>query len=268
VDGLVTISAAMTSWAQEEARRLGRQVDVCEVPVLTDTDEQAPEPYPDGPPRVVFAGSPAYDETMRFIFAAMQTVWERFTDCTLVVTGVNPGEPAARWLVREASRGPALAARAATNGNLDERIELPGYLSRAELLHEYASARALLLPLFDDVRSTYRFPTKLGEYLASARPVVGSDAGELRRYLRDGETAYLAPAGDVEAFAAAIVNALGDRARAEQIGAAGRELGGRLMRPEEYTDRLMATFQRVAARRRRKQGGGRRHAEPRTAARG
>ena len=42
-----------------------------------DVFEQTVAPYPSGDPVLVFAGSPLYDSTIRFIFDAMQPVWDQ-----------------------------------------------------------------------------------------------------------------------------------------------------------------------------------------------
>ena len=72
-----------------------------------------------------------------------------------------------------------------------DRVDLVGYLSRPELLDLYARAHALLIPLFDDQRSRARFPTKIGEYLAAARPVVTNAVGEIPLYFTDGVDAVV-----------------------------------------------------------------------------
>ena len=150
--GAVSISDFLGAWVRAEARRLHRVVEVIEVPIVVDVDEQAPsDDPPRDPPTVVFAGSPVYDKTIRFILSAMEQVWREAPECQLLVTGANEGDPRAGWLFEEARR--------------EERIRVPGYVSREELLAEYHQASALLIPLFDDVRSIARFPTKLGEYL-------------------------------------------------------------------------------------------------------
>jgi glycosyltransferase involved in cell wall biosynthesis len=59
-------------------------------------------------------------------------------------------------------------------------------------------------------------PLKLLNYMAASRPVVsfvGSAPG-----IRDHDTGWLAPDGDVEAFAAGVVSLLGDPGLAERIG--------------------------------------------------
>jgi glycosyltransferase involved in cell wall biosynthesis len=213
VAGVVAISAKLSGWARLEARRLRRALTVIDVPILVDVDEQVPAAYPTGEPLVVFAGSPVYDDTIRFVFAAMHEAWRARPDCTLVVTGANPSDPASRWLAGEAERVGA-----------GRRLELAGYLERGELLELYGRAHALLIPLFDDVRSWARFPTKIGEYLAAARPIVTSAVGEVPRYFEDGVNAVVCEAGDAGGYGRAIVGLLDDPQTAARIGDAGRRL--------------------------------------------
>ncbi len=161
--GVLAISAELDRWARAEAR--GRPLRVVEVPILVDVDEHAPSAYPDGDPVVVFAGAPGYNETIRFIFAAMDEVWRSRPDCRLAVTGADPHDPASDWLRAEVR-----------DAGLGGRVDLVGYLDRDELLALYARAHALLIPLFDNTRSKARFPTKIGEYLGG-----GAAGGDERR---------------------------------------------------------------------------------------
>jgi glycosyltransferase involved in cell wall biosynthesis len=199
LSGYVSISEFLTRWAHGEAGRRGRSLKVIEVPIVVDVNEQPPTDYPSGEPVVVFAGSPVYDETIRFILTAMEYVWRAVPQCRLVVTGANPSDPAASWLVAEATR---LGA--------DSRVFFPGYLSRPELLRLYERAHALLIPLFDDVRSKARFPTKIGEYLAAARPIVTTAVGEIPRYFEDQVNASVCAPGDPALYGAKIVALLND----------------------------------------------------------
>jgi glycosyltransferase involved in cell wall biosynthesis len=68
----------------------------------------------------------------------------------------------------------------------------------------------------------YFSPLKLVEYLAAARPVVAADVGQIAHCVRPGETGCLYTPGDVAGLAAAIRGLLEDRARAAELGAAGR----------------------------------------------
>lgn len=210
--GAVTISADLHEWAAAEYRgRLAPRI--IDVPILVDVNEQQPGDYPSGEPLVVFAGSPDYRPTIRFIFSAMQEVWRSHPECRVAVTGAAPGDQRADWLQAEVRQA-----------GLSARVDLVGYLSRPELLDLYARAHALLIPLFDDQKSRARFPTKIGEYLAATRPVVTNSVGEIPRYFTDGMDAIVCPPNDPVAFGRAVADLLSDPARAALIGRCGRRV--------------------------------------------
>jgi glycosyltransferase involved in cell wall biosynthesis len=68
------------------------------------------------------------------------------------------------------------------------------------------------------------FPFKLGEYLATGRPVIASDVSDVSEYVRDRENAVLIKPDSSEAIAEAIEYLIADADRAMRIGAAGREV--------------------------------------------
>lgn len=209
--GVIAISEYLQNWTRQEAARIGRRVATVRLPIVTDTEEYAASPYPSSdPPVVLYASSPAYGNALALVLEAMEFVWREFPSCELEVTGWSPSD-AHRHLT---GRGARVLS--------DSRVKYLGYIPRQELLRRYRESRALLVPLFDDVASVARFPTKIAEYLASARPVITMRIGEVRTYLRDGETALFALEPTAAAFAARIVAALEDPAMAARIGFAGR----------------------------------------------
>jgi glycosyltransferase involved in cell wall biosynthesis len=211
--GAVTISRWLTDWTTAEATRIGRRVAVIDVPIVVDIAEQAPSRNAGEPPTFVYSASPGYGRTVTHIVRALKIVWQKHPRCRLAITGMKPEAVA------------DLIGREGLQDELDTGLIVNlGYVDRRRLLELYGEAAALLVPLFDDPRSRARFPTKIGEYLASARPVVTTSVGEVERYLHDGQTAFVAQTGDVQAFAAKLVAVLDDPAAAAAIGAAGRRL--------------------------------------------
>lgn len=210
------ISEWMREWTAKEAAKLGTSYDTAVIPIVVDVDEQPITPYPREAAMFVYSASGYYD-SVAFLFRVMRRVWERYPDCRITLTGVKPDVTV-----------DIAAAEGVGDAAADARIVTAGYLERSRLLELHRDASALLMPLHDDLESRARFPSKLGEYLAAARPVVTTAVGEIPRFLTDGETAFVAAPDDEEAFAARLIEVLNDPDEAERVGLAGRQLAEEL----------------------------------------
>jgi glycosyltransferase involved in cell wall biosynthesis len=231
VDGVISISRFLENWVQEENLRTSRAVRSLHVPILTDTNEIVPSNVPPLGKTVMFSGSPAYDETICFLLAAMEIVWANHPDCKLVITGG----------ATESTLGKAVQGKG-------EKIRYTGFVERNLLLREYSEAAVLAIPLFADVRSHARFPTKLGEYLASGRAVVTTWVGEIPHYLKDGLNACVITPGDVQAFGEAICLLLSSPDRAKEIGLNGREVAEKCFHYANYGVKLCEFFTSLSSR--------------------
>jgi glycosyltransferase involved in cell wall biosynthesis len=233
IRGVICISRFLEDWAAREAAHIGADLRSVYVPILVDCAEVRPADGPAVGKTVVFAGSPAYDETMRFLVSAMEFVWARHADCRLVITGG----------ATEATLG---SAAIMPRG----RICYAGFLERRSLLRQYQEASVLAIPMFDDIRSIARFPTKLGEYLASGRPVVANKIGEISSSLDDGINAFLPRSGDPGAFGEAIIRLLDDPGVAQAMGRKGRQVAERQFHYANYGVPLSRFFASLSPTRR------------------
>jgi len=111
--------------------------------------------------------------------------------------------------------------RVAAELGVADRVEFAGQVRRDEIPAYLADSSVLVLARPSSQRAEAGFPTKLGEYLASGRPVVVTRTSDIPEYLTDGESAYLAPPNDVDALAERLRSALAGPGAAA-IGAAGR----------------------------------------------
>ncbi len=107
---------------------------------------------------------------------------------------------------------------------LRERVRFTGRVERDEMPALLQSSRILALARPFTRQAEGGFPTKLGEYLASGRPVVVTAVGDIPHYLTHGEHALLAIPGDVTDFARKLSDALSDEQAAEAMAAKGRKL--------------------------------------------
>ena len=233
--GAITISGFLTSWANTQYASRHRDATATEIPILVDVDEVRPSPRLHAQQAVVYAASSGYDDSLAFVLEAMRHVWNSEPHCRLVVTGITRDE-----LDRH------LCRRAFTSGET-AMVGGVGRVSREALLRLYADASACLAPLFDDQRSRARFPTKIAEYAAAGRPIVTSSVGEVRRYLADGDTAFVAEPNHPVAFGGKIVEALSDPEKADAVGARARGLAEERFDYRVHAARLHEALARTPA---------------------
>ena len=104
------------------------------------------------------------------------------------------------------------------------RMVFKGFVTRKEMVELLNSAAALVLAKPTGDQSDTCFPTKLGEYLSSANPIVVTRTGEIPLYLEDGKNAYIAEPDSVESFTQKLRELYNDRKKAKEIGEEGRRL--------------------------------------------
>ena len=111
-----------------------------------------------------------------------------------------------------------------TEYNLQNKVILTGNVNREELPLLLCNATILALARPSSLQAEMGFPTKLGEYLATANPVVVTGVGEIPNYLEDNVNAFISEPDSSIAFANKIEMALADPDNAIQIGLAGRKI--------------------------------------------
>lgn len=98
-----------------------------------------------------------------------------------------------------------------------------GKVSRDKIPSLLCGAKILALARPSSLQSHGGFPTKLGEYLATGKPVVVTKVGEIPLYLNDSNAFTVDPDDNIS-FAKRIIEILDDYEKACRIGKAGKEL--------------------------------------------
>lgn len=126
---------------------------------------------------------------------------------------------------------------------LQERVHRLGILSRDQIPPFVCNAEVLALSRPDSHQAQGGFPTKLGEYLATGKPVCVTTVGEIPLYLEDNVSAFMAEPSNVDSFADALDRALGDKDNALKVGHRGREVAERHFNVEFQSKRLSDFFE-------------------------
>ena len=107
---------------------------------------------------------------------------------------------------------------------LKEHVIFTGMVPAERIPELLSGAYALALDRPDNIQAKYGFPTKLGEYLLTGRPVVVTKVGDIPCFLTDKKSALLAQPNNPSDFAAQLIWVCEHPEEAERIGANGRNV--------------------------------------------
>lgn len=231
------IEKRLTSWAGygEFPRKMLR------LPILIDTKAWSPAAEKSSYRELYYlwCGNAAVAEAdVKFMLQALFLVRKQVPDIRLVLAGRASSE------IRR-----TVASLAASCGLPGSSVEVTGYLPTGDLKEMMYNATGLLIPLWNEERSICRFPTKLGEYLASGTPVISSKTGDVGRFVEHGRSALLSDPGDVQGFANNMIFVSADPEKAGQIGVAGRHVAEKHLDFRNYSQSLYNFFMDCAEER-------------------
>lgn len=122
---------------------------------------------------------------------------------------------------------------------LGESVVLMGRVNADDMPKLLMGAQMLALSRPNNIQSLYGFPTKLGEYLATGKPVVVTKVGEIPLFLHNGENAFMANPDDVNDFANKLIEVVRDYPAALKVAQKGKELAYTEFSSKVQSDKLL-----------------------------
>jgi len=160
---------------------------------------------------LVSMGNTYMGDSLQNLFQAFSRVTEEISNVYLLMVGRVDLENRPRK-VKNCYRQIA--------GHVIFRIDQP-----FELVPYYlAAADALILPMDDIPLERARYPIRVGDYLASGRPIVSNAVGEVRKVFREGESALLSSPEDVASFSENMVRVLRSEELQKELGKRARNM--------------------------------------------
>lgn len=104
------------------------------------------------------------------------------------------------------------------------RVHFTGRIGSAEVASYISNAKILVLPRPKSQQAEGGFPTKLGEYLSTGKPVVVTSVGEIPFYLKHEVSAYLINPGDIASLFHQLKSILLNYPIALEAGAKGKSV--------------------------------------------
>jgi len=108
--------------------------------------------------------------------------------------------------------------------NIGEKVEVLEYMQRDEILNYITHAHVLVMVRSNNLEAMASYPSKLTEYVATSKPVITVNVGEISDYYSDGVNAWVVEPENVEALTNKLDFVLNNYETALQVSAKGKEL--------------------------------------------
>ncbi|MDY7088554.1 MAG: glycosyltransferase [Actinomycetota bacterium] len=153
-------------------------------------------------PTITYVGRLDAEKNVDVVMRAFALVRSSF-DVQLLLVGTGSEERRLRSLAEELG--------------VAKHVTFTGFIPDEDLSSAYAASTVFVNAGTAELQSLVTL-----EAMASGRPVIGADAAALPHLVRDGETGYLFPPGDVAALAEQLRTVLRDPKHAEELGRRAR----------------------------------------------
>lgn len=163
--------------------------------------------------RITFSGKPTWTNGGEMLLDIFHKVYLSNENCELLIMGDQLGN---NKLI------PELKERARKLGIL-ENVIFTGMIPYQKVIQNLLTSDILILPRPAGQFAEAGFPTKLGEYLASNKPVVVTSVGDIPKYLIDKDSALLCKSGDIDEFTQSILWLIDNPHEAKKIASNGYE---------------------------------------------
>lgn len=210
VDGAMPISNKLV----EYYKSFSPSKPCLKLPILCDFEKFNPEIKQEADITFLYCGAASYMELIEFVIDAFDQLGPLDENVFLqLILGCEEGDlEKVEQRISEASN--------------KDHIKLTANVPHKDIPEQYSKASALLIPLRPTVQDEARFPHKIGEYLASGRPMITTSFGEIKNYdFKDEENTLIAKEYDKIAFAERMKYVLRNPLKAKGIGQQGRQMG-------------------------------------------
>ncbi len=176
------------------------------------------------PQTVVYGGRLVWQKGVDLLIHAFAQVVTHIPDAQLLIAGEGPEREKLTILMKGLG--------------LSSNVFFTGHLSRTEVERQFAKAWVQAVPS----RWAESFGLVAAEAMMRGTAVVASKSDGLTEIVRSGQTGLLVTPGDVNALAQALLRLLRDRALAEEMGRAGREVALTHFNEADFVNRCIQLY--------------------------
>jgi glycosyltransferase involved in cell wall biosynthesis len=212
-DGLIVISKYLKN---KYDRKSSKPIPIYLIPISAECGNEAESKGNSvGTIKFVYAGSFGEKDDVTTLIRAFENVQRRNAKGKLFLSGKG---------------GYLESVKNKIQGN--KSMEYVGYLPDKDFYQFLKRADVLCMIRTNSTYANAGFPFKLGEYLATGKPVIASRVGDVGVYLRDGQDAFLVEPCNVDALERAMEYCIDNYDAAAEVGRSGMEKCKTFFNPE------------------------------------
>jgi len=224
VDGMIPISSYLLNHINSR-----RDIPTIKVPPVADFNIFSKVNIESTESFFLFVGGTVYVKTLDLILNAFDLLENQNFHLKLVLHGPGMNK---------------IMDRIGSHSKKD-MIKVYSNLNYMDLISLYKNAKAHLIPLSNTVQDTARFPNKISEYLASGRPVITTNIGEIDQYFKDMVNALIAKSDDPNLFMEKMQYIVNFPRESERIGEQGYKLGFKFFNNWSYSNDLKIFIEQI-----------------------
>ena len=235
IRGLATGIVVISSHLEEKYRVLTEgKIPIHYMPITVDMDH-----FPIKPERMNstislhYAGSFGKKDGLPVLLDAFDQLAEKYENIILILTGRGDKEAMKEFY-----------ARMEVSPHKD-RIEYKGYLEEKDYYSLLIDCDIPCMTRVDHAFAHAGFPFKLGEFLATGRPVIASRVSDVESFLVNRHNAMLVQAGSVTEICEAARFLIDNRDAATTIGMRGREVAESFFDYKKQGEALLTFLEKV-----------------------
>ena len=213
-DGVLTISDALTDYAK---KYVSANCKIIKIPILVDFDKYNLDDLSEKVEIPYIFHSGTLTEQKDGILGMIEAFGKALQKYKRPIKFISTGKI-------EGSRHENEIRELIKQYDLKESIIFTGYLSEEDLKRYLQYASLVIINKYETQQNKYCFSTKLGEYMAAAKPVIITKVGEAMNWLTDNESAFVIEPKDIDALANAIVHVFSNLEKSRAIGRKGQEV--------------------------------------------
>ena len=123
-----------------------------------------------------------------------------------------------------------------------EKVTFTGLVDSSLVKQYLSECRILSITRPSTIQTRAGFPTKLGEYYATKRPVLATNFGDMEKYFTDGQDILMAECGNPESIALKILWMLQNNEELELISIRGYDKANQLFEYKNSVKRIIESL--------------------------